>query len=349
MFRNIILMLLISLGGLVFKYLMSILFRYNPRKTKYGLVRPGIAVLITGGLSALFGGGAIYVMLASHTSRGNLCFVPCAGVFLVVGVWGIVSWFCCKIWYDEETFTVRKLFTKRKYFYSDITGILEGESVYLFMKKGGVSIDSISQGGRWFIKTAKEKYAEVNEGREIPEVSNFSNQIFKRYFEQPEEFIILAAVLLSFVGGILAYINIPPSEKNAEYFELNLSAVAKSGDDLTLYFEGFDESFIIKQYHDFSQNTELLWTTETRHADLYVNAEYTPPRKGRPGYYQICNLEDSNGNTYVTYDLVRKQEAKWRTQGNVFIGIILVLSIAYMIVNATVRRKRKRIRKVKRR
>ena len=307
MFRNIILMLLISLGGLVFKYLMSILFRYNPRKTKYGLVRPGIAVLITGGLSALFGGGAIYVMLASHTSRG------------------------------------------RKYFYSDITGILEGESVYLFMKKGGVSIDSISQGGRWFIKTAKEKYAEVNEGREIPKVSNFSNRIFKRYFEQPEEFIILAAVLLSFVGGILAYINIPPSEKNVEYFELNLSAVAKSSDDLTLYFEGFDESFIIKQYHDFSQNTELLWTTETRHADLYVNAEYTPPRKGRPGYYQICNLEDSNGNTYVTYDLVRKQEAKWRTQGNVFIGIILVLPIAYMIVNSTVRRKRKRIRKVKRR
>lgn len=307
MFRNIILMILISVAGFGLKYLMSIFFRYNPRKTKYGLVRRGDAVLITGGLSALFGGGVIYAMLASHTSRG------------------------------------------RKYFYSDITGIFESKNVYLFMKKGGVSIDSISQGGRWFIKTAKEKYAEVNEGREIPEVSNFSNQIFKRYFEQPEEFIILAAVLLSFVGGILAYINIPPSEKNAEYFELNLSAVAKSGDDLTLYFEGFNESFIIKQYHDFSQNTELLWTTETRHANLYVNAEYTPPRKGRPGYYQICNLEDSNGNTYVTYDLVRKQETKWRTQGNVFIGIILVLPIAYMIVNSTLRRKRKRIRKVKRR
>lgn len=86
MFRNIILMLLISVAGFVLKYLMSLLFRYNPRKTKYGLVRPGNAVLITGGLSALFGGGVIYAMLAFHTSRGNLCFVPCAGVFLVVGV-----------------------------------------------------------------------------------------------------------------------------------------------------------------------------------------------------------------------------------------------------------------------
>ena len=54
---------------------------------------------------------------------------------------------------------------QRKYSYADITGIVDGKHVYIILGNTKIAVVHSMEGGDRFIRTVRERYAEINKDR----------------------------------------------------------------------------------------------------------------------------------------------------------------------------------------
>lgn len=310
MLRVVIFILFIAAIGFAVHCFFEFVLRRADRP-KRGIVKPNAGLLVLGIISVVFLVGITYMVVRVHYDRFNLGMAVILGFFAAVGVMMIIHWFTFRIWYNETHFTVRNFWGKRRtYAYTDITGMYVGKSECLLMGKRKVEIIMYMEGGDRFLHIADKKYAQANDGKHIPDVKKLPGDIFNGRFEHAADYGVLTVIFLVAYLGFLMPLIIYPSDKFSEYFEttLYMRPVIRD-DDMALYFKDQEAPFLIRQYAQYSQNTELIEENMGAQSKYYVNAEYHASTKTNQAFYHIINMTDNRGNVYVTYDMIWDQEA----------------------------------------
>lgn len=314
-----------GLGHFLLNYM-----RRAPKKSKRGCARVRALYPIVGTICAVFFGGVICAMFASHRSRLNYGLLPGFGVICIGGVVMVWQWISERIWYNKTSFVVRNFWmVKKKYDYKDITGIFIGAQVYIIVGRTKIAISSAIEGGERFLRTAQKGYAEANNGADIPRARTLPRDVFNGNVDDSSEYIMVALLLLSFLGGTLLYINLPPSKVTSDYFEAPMENGSAGAVDLNFYLQTQEEPFVIKDFRKYAQNIDQFWSTADKSIKLSVYAEYMAASRSRSAYYHVCSLSDENGTEYVTFDMTRQQEREWRKTGVILIGGFLAVMVLY--------------------
>lgn len=174
-----------GIGSLVMALAIWAILAYlrRPKKGKDGVVSLSNLLFVVGIVGILFFLGMIIAMAITLEREEALVAAAVLGAFSLVGVVLIVAWLNCKIFYDEDGFTVKSFWgTKKRYCYQDVTGIKGLEEVNnglprdicLYVGKKKVKIDGASVGREAFIAFVQEQYRLCHNGAELPNVSGKS-------------------------------------------------------------------------------------------------------------------------------------------------------------------------------
>ena len=129
-------------------------------KTKDGKVILSKIVLIIGALLTLACLIPIIILALKGSVFHEIIFL---GFFCLFGVFIMLGYFNCRIYYDDDGFTHRNIIgIKKRYDYADVSGIRKSEKqTYVFVGKKKILVDAFAVGGHDFIKFINRKYNQI--------------------------------------------------------------------------------------------------------------------------------------------------------------------------------------------
>lgn len=144
--------------------------------------------------------------LAVPLLTGNWETWPFLG-FAALGASLILGYCNCRIWYNEEGFTVRYLLGYHRHFTYDQIESIQGWSRDVKLKVRGctVRVDELAVGKREFLGYAKKQYRALFGGKPIPVVEKTRWDPFNGHVDNPGEmvavYVLIAVILPVFVLG----------------------------------------------------------------------------------------------------------------------------------------------------
>ena len=173
----------------------------KPRKGEAGIVYLSPVLLWVGIVcTALFliPGLIVPLMTGSWETWWFLCFAA-LGASLIVG------YVNCRIWYNEDGFTVKYFLGFRRHFsYSEIESIQGWQrDVKLKVRGHTVRVDEVAVGKREFLDFARKKYRIHSGGKAIPKAEKSKWDPFNGHVDNPGEFVFLYLLLLVFLPGTM--------------------------------------------------------------------------------------------------------------------------------------------------
>ena len=142
--------------------------RRKPEKAMPGTVRLPRFLLLIGVIVTTFFLALIIIVVSTKQliALVILLSLACLGAILIIAALNY------SIQYDEESFTYRNFWgIRRKFFYSDLTGISGiTRDIKLFAGKHVIRIDELAIGDKEFLGMAQKKYRITHDGRPIPKM-----------------------------------------------------------------------------------------------------------------------------------------------------------------------------------
>ena len=238
-----------------------------------------------------------------------------AGTYLAIAVFSLLSlalissFFTFHIDYDKDGFTHRNaLGIKRRYRYTDVTGISDGDrDITLYADGHKIRIDEGADISKkyHFLAFVRKQYRKNNSGKALPERrSKFD--IFNGHVQNPGEFIFVYALFYVMLIGMFIFIFValkPTKAEDLTYRTLRFDRYMihdDTTDDLYLY--AGETEYRIYGYEDVLQNTEQL---------LSLCDGKTLFTVGMEEYDTHCNvstLESKNGMPYLTLEETNRSE-----------------------------------------
>ncbi len=190
---------------LIVSAVISVLKKSKLEKPKNeGVVYLNKALPVIGAVCSAFFLIPTFITLYSDESIWMpICFL----LFVLLGVVLIVAYFNCRIYYNEEEFTVKYFIgITRTFTYDQITGLRkEMHEDYLYMGKHRAMIDEFSVGSYEFLNLAQRKYRHNNNGKYIPTVLK-KHDIFKGNIKDSASLVIAYTIVEVLLIGFLALI-----------------------------------------------------------------------------------------------------------------------------------------------
>lgn len=176
---------------------------HKPRKGKDNLVFLSPVLLWTGILlTGVFLIPGLFVPLSTGDWSMGWLFLVMAFLSSTL----IVAYINCRIWYTEDSFTVKYFFGFRRTFsYAEIESI-QGKQRDIKLRVRGctVHVDETAVGKKEFLTVAKRKYRLTHGGKAIPVAQKPKWDIFKGHVENPGEFLVVYIILCLFMPVLTA-------------------------------------------------------------------------------------------------------------------------------------------------
>lgn len=281
----------------------------------------------------------IFLMLAIsrlvvHDYRSAVVMAGIAFVDMLM----VVAYVNCRIWYAEDSFTVRNIFgITRTYLYSDITGQRTTEDKsYLYINNTKITLSTYSQ--TLFFDFARQKYRELNR-KNIPEMKNYRKDIFNGNVENAGERILLY-VLVSIIAIGAAVYGIMDFSDDAEWVSENVifedyevvdSLLSDTADEIIL-FSSKNMDYEIEYVPDGFKfdNLEDICNGQTPVSVLGVHILYS----SFSHHEYISVREISRGNkvflSKTDTDVLAQQSS---SKAVVFVELMVVLWFLYVVLS----------------
>lgn len=166
----------------------------KPREGKPGLVKMSPAMLVTGIVcTALFLIPGLILPLATG-SWETWPFL----IFVAMSASLIVAYINCRIWYEEEGFTVRFfLGYQRAFSYAEIEAINRSPQNEKLKVRGiTVRVGELPVGKREFLAFARKQYRIAHGGKAIPVAPQPKWDLFNGHVDEPGQFLVAYLVIL---------------------------------------------------------------------------------------------------------------------------------------------------------
>lgn len=130
--------------------------------------------------------------------------------FSMLGNVLIVAYCNCRIWYDEDGFTVKSFFgMKRRYRYAAITGIrYAAHETYLYVGRRRVMIDEMAIGSAQLLGFAQREYRRIYKGQSIPERKTQRFDLFRGNISNPGELLFVYILVGLIAVGLLVFVSV---------------------------------------------------------------------------------------------------------------------------------------------
>ena len=185
--------------------IISVLKKSKPKESKNECVVYLSKFLpIVGAICSAFFLVPAFITLYSDES---IWLLICFFFFVLFVTILIIAYFNCRIYYNEEEFTVKYFIgIKRTFTYDQITGLRkEMHETYLYMGKHRAMIDEFSVGSYEFLNLAQRKYRQNNNGKYIPTVLK-KHDIFKGNIKDSGSLVIAYTIFEVVLIGFLAFV-----------------------------------------------------------------------------------------------------------------------------------------------
>ncbi|MBO5270255.1 MAG: hypothetical protein J6B77_05685 [Clostridia bacterium] len=228
--------------------------------------------------------------------------------FSMLGNVLIVAYCNCRIWYDEDGFTVKTFFgIKRRYRYAAITAIrYAAHETYLYIGKHRVMIDEMATDTQ-FLGFAQREYRRIYKGQSIPERK--TTQRFDPFRGNISDagvllfvYILVGAIAVGFLVFVSIYVfAMPFTESNTTQVEVVFESF-KFEDNTVIMTNAAGDVYKIRSVPaDFDtvamEEIANSHTLVTVYCDYYENdngTEYALIRAIREGDRDIFSFEESS-------------------------------------------------------
>lgn len=270
-----------------------------------------------------------------------------AGTYLAIAVFSLLSlalissFFTFHIDYDQDGFTHRNaLGIKRRYRYTDVTGISDGDrDITLYADGHKIRIDEGADISKkyHFLAFVKKQYRKNNSGKALPERrSKFD--VFNGNVHNPGEFVfIYILVSLFFLGcAIPVFImgNTSLKEEDLTYqivsFDRYIIEKDEHSDDLCLYAD--NQEYRIHSYKNYLKNTDHLLSLCDGETLFQVGVI-----EGKTCYL-IETLATADGLSYITLEESNRAEQQSMIPIYLIFGVILLLWFMFIFFSIRIGR-----------
>lgn len=246
---------------------------------------------------------AVIVMILNESIALIITFI----IFSLLGACLIVAYINCRIIYDEQTFTSKTFFgRKRTFTYDQITAIKGGnaEDIKLYVGKKVVRIDEMAVGKSEFLRFAKKQYRKLNNGNAIP-TATVKTDIFNGNIKQPGGFIFVYALVALLLIGVMVYFMIASVPLDAE--DLSYESVAferyEIRDENLLLFTGDDSKYYSVTAY------EALLNEANKFAELCDSEEafdvgYIVYNDGNASRCELQSITGADGTIWLSMEAV---------------------------------------------
>lgn len=223
--------------------------------------------------------------------------------FAALGASLILGYCNCRIWYNEEGFTVRYLLGYRRHFTYDQIESIQGwnRDVKLKVRGCSVRVDELAVGKREFLGYAKKRYRTISEGKPIPVVEKTRWDPFNGHVDNPGEmvavYVLIAVVLPAFVLGTFLTLDPTPMEE-LTFFVSELSYENEEDRDLLIFAE--DRMVEVWGYQRTVVEPQAFLTLCDEGERFTVGYRTVVNEDGEITALSVEYMEDSNGKVWMT-------------------------------------------------
>jgi len=280
----------------------------KPREGKPGLVKMSPAMLVIGiACSALFLIPGLIVPLA--TGDWSMSWFFLAMVFLSSTL--IIAYFNCRIWYDEDSFTVRFFLGYRKTFsYAEIESLNKSpQNEKLKVRGCTVRVGELPVGKREFLAFARKRYRIAHGGKAIPVAPKPKWDIFNGHVDNPGEFIFAYLFLLLFLPVtvlVCFFVAEPTPMEEMTFVTGPVAWTAVQEDDKTdLVLSAGGTEMEIWGYEHTLSDTEAFLRTCKAGKDFTIGYRNVTNDEGEIIGFSAEYIQDSSGEIWVTPEAAR--------------------------------------------
>lgn len=300
----------------------------KPREGKPGLVKMSPAMPIIGiACTALFLIPGLILPLAT----GNWETWPFL-IFAAMGASLIVAYINCRIWYNEEGFTVRFFLGYKKTFsYGEIESLNKSaQNEKLKVRGCTVRVGELPVGKREFLAYARKQYRIAHGGKAIPVAPNPKWDIFNGHVDNPGEFIFAYLFLLLFLPGtvlVCFFIADPTPMEEMTFLTAPVEQLWVQEDDKTdLVLSVAGTELEIWGYRDTLSDEEAFLRACEAGEKFAIGYRTVTNDENEVTGYSAEYIEDSTGRVWITPEDARNHRFREVT---LIFGILELIWLAY--------------------
>ena len=295
---------------------------------------------------------AILTAITAFTN-GSPFHTIALSIFSILGISIIIGWKNCRIVYEENTFTQKTFFGRKRTFTYDQLTAYKGNkgfsNLHIFAGNKKVFVDRLALNRINFLLFVKKKYRTIHGGKALPVINK--SDLFLGHVHSPGDYISVYVFVLLFILGswILLAANTPTSfdTSNTEYLKITFSHCEAQGNKLICRSPDYVEDFILSNYgEDMPEIDTFLSLCDGKTPfDLwgyrYKSQSRTPTRE--PPYYSIKQLT-YHGGIFYSFDQANAYHRESLISATLFFTGILLLWNAWFALTVLVGRHPERFR-----
>ena len=303
----------------VFAVLCSAVFLRDYLQTGKTSPAPGVMYLIpvlsliSAVLSALTAVPLFFIGISSEKP-----YTPLAIILIALNALSVLLGIAranVRITYDEQKVTRAGILGRKKeYLNSDIACCVDSNGRFaVWFGREKINAKMIYCGRAEFRKYIKKVYRTAHGGAPIPALKTAKDSIFKDNIETPLEFVVVYSLVYAFIliGFLVALFAARPfTENDMTRVTAMISEVTVEGDDLLIRTDKDSVPFSVKEYADYSYNTEAM-VSALRPKET-VSIRYHAYNEGdEKESREVLELKTPDGRVYVDLELSaqrRKEE-----------------------------------------
>lgn len=242
----------------------------------------------------------LIIAWAAEVEDGSFGLLLCFGFFALLGMFLMLGWKNCMIYYDEDGFTRKNFFgMKRCFTYGEVTAWRLNRSnpmeCYLFAAGKKITFNMISDNGTAFFFAVCEGYRRTHGNRALPDQSKELKEKggFRAHVHNSGEFLGIFIMLVLFIAGCAVFVGVlmiqPLDETDGQAYSVSFSSWSIEEDELVLSAEGMDIPFKVGGYEKYLSHLEELKEKCDGSTVFSVIADSVDPKDGDP-YYKVYSM-----------------------------------------------------------
>lgn len=298
----------------------------KPRKGSTGVVYLSPVLLWIGIVcTAIFLIPGLFVPL--HTGDWSMGWF-----FLVMAVLSstlIVAYINCRIWYTEESFTVRYFWGFRRTFsYGEIESVQgKQRDVKLKVRRCTVRVDEFAVGRKEFLNVARKQYRIATGGKAIPVAQKPKWDIFNGHVENSGEFLAVYITLCLFMPvltAVLWFVVEPTPMEDLTIVTGQVEVIAV--DERNLVIRAGGEAMEIRGYEKTLADTQAFLDASEQGAVFKIGYRIVTNDEDEITGFCAEYIQDSGGKVWITPQGAK--EYRFESTAGVFALVELML-LAY--------------------
>lgn len=324
------------------KYLQNHLLKHN--RTKENCVKQSKLILIIGVVCVLFF-GTILGLIIWNNPLNSFYYMSVLGLFVCLGLFLVLYSVFYRIDYNDEGFTYRKLFKRRKtYKYESVTSISYldfDRKTIIYVGDETVSVDMDAIGSQQFIKQVKSGYAETHNEQTIPSKPYRKKDIFNgNLLINPNVYLAVGITVFLFLVILSIFVIRFTTPKNYDALEIHTVTLDTiEHDNNSLILNSTTYKYRINNLNSITNYDKLVASIENRETfTLRVSRRNSKA-------YLIEEMTDSQNNEFVSYKASLKHNRRNCKIAICFSIVLTSIWVVYFVFSIYIARNPKKFNK----